>query len=92
MFVSAGVVNGAGQTLVPMLLTLISLWVVRVPLAWYLSQHTPLATKGIWIAMAMGFAVTGVVGYLYYRLGSWKKASAKIQSPMEPPVEMILEA
>jgi putative MATE family efflux protein len=92
MFVSAGVVNGAGQTLVPMLFTLISLWVVRVPFAWFLSQHTPLGTKGIWIAMATGFAVTAVVGYLYYVYGGWKKAAAKIQTPMEKPIEAILEA
>ena len=59
MFVSAGVVNGAGQTVIPMMLTLISLWLVRVPLAWFLSQRTPLGIKGIWIAMAAGFAVTG---------------------------------
>ena len=92
MFVSAGVVNGAGQTLIPMLLTLISLWVVRVPLAWYLSQHTPLAIKGIWIAMAAGFCVTGCVSYLYYLSGRWKKAAAKIQTPIEKPVEVVLEA
>ncbi len=92
MFVSAGVVNGAGQTLIPMLFTLISLWVVRVPLAWYLSQHTPLGTKGIWIAMALGFAVTGAVGYLYYVYGGWRKSAARIQGPAEKPIEAILEA
>jgi putative MATE family efflux protein len=91
MFVSAGVVNGAGQTIVPMLLTLISLWVVRVPLAWYLSQHTPLATKGIWIAMGTGFIVTSVISYLYYLSGRWKKAADKIHAPMDKPVEAMLE-
>jgi Na+-driven multidrug efflux pump len=65
---------------------------VRVPLAWYLSQHTPLAIKGIWIAMALGFTVTGVVGYLYYVYGGWRKAAAKIQMPMEKPIDAILEA
>ncbi len=92
MFVSAGVVNGAGQTVIPMMLTLISLWLVRVPLAWYLSQRTPLGIKGIWIAMAAGFAVTGAVGYLYYLSGRWKKTAAKIQSPMDKPIDMIMEA
>jgi putative MATE family efflux protein len=90
-FVAAGVVNGAGQTLVPMLCALISLWVVRVPLAWFLSQHTPLAIKGIWIAMAAGFAVTAVVGYLYFLLGGWEKSAAKIQASQEKPVEAVLE-
>lgn len=92
MFVSAGVVNGAGQTVVPMILTLVSLWVVRVPLAWFLSQRTPLGTKGIWIAMAAGFAVTGTVGFLYYLSGRWKKATAKIQSPRDTPIDLIAEA
>ncbi len=92
MFVSAGVVNGAGQTLVPMLFTLISLWIVRVPLAWFLSQRTPLGTRGIWIAMAAGFAVTATVGYLYYIFGGWRKAAAKIHSPMDKPPEVMLEA
>jgi putative MATE family efflux protein len=91
MFVSAGVVNGAGQTIIPMLLTLISLWVVRVPGAWYLSQHTRLQIKGIWIAMAAGFVVTAVVSYLYYLTGRWKKAAAKIQAPMGKPIEPMLE-
>jgi putative MATE family efflux protein len=92
MFVSAGVVNGAGQTLIPMMLTLISLWMVRVPGAWYLSQHTPLRTKGIWIAMAAGFVVTAIISYLYYISGRWQKAAAKIQAPMDKPIEAILEA
>jgi putative MATE family efflux protein len=78
IFVSMGVVNGAGQTIIPMLFALISLWAVRVPVAWYLSQHTSLKANGIWIAMAAGFAVTAIVGYLYYLSGRWKKAATKI--------------
>lgn len=90
IFVSSGVVNGAGQTMVPMIVTLISLWAVRVPLAWWMSQHTPLRTKGIWLAMAIGFLVTGGVNYMYYLSGRWKKAAAKLQSP--PPAEEPLPA
>jgi hypothetical protein len=42
--------------------------------------------------MAAGFAVTGIVGYLYYVYGGWRKAAAKIQMPMDKPAEVILEA
>ncbi len=84
IFVSMGVVNGAGQTIVPMIFTLISLWVVRVPIAWYLSRNTPLKVTGIWIAMAAGFMVTAMIGYLYYLTGRWKKAALKIHSFKEP--------
>ena len=87
MFVSAGIVNGAGQTMIPMMLTLISLWAVRVPLAWHLSQHTALKAKGIWLAMAAGFLVTATISYLYYLTGRWKKAAAKIQMPGKEAVQ-----
>ncbi len=84
IFVSMGVVNGAGQTIIPMLLTLISLWAVRVPLAWYLSQNTSLKVRGIWIAMAAGFMVTATIGFLYYLSGRWKRAASRIHTSKEP--------
>ncbi len=92
MFVSAGIVNGAGQTLVTMVFSLFSLWVVRVPLAWFLSQHTRLGMTGIWIAMAAGFVVTSVISYLYYASGRWKKTAVKIQAPIEDLAGAAIEA
>jgi putative MATE family efflux protein len=87
VFVSSGVVNGAGQTMIPMIMTLISLWAVRVPLAWYMSQHTWLKQKGIWIAMAAGFLVTAAANFSYYLTGRWKKSAAKIQTPGKEPIQ-----
>jgi Na+-driven multidrug efflux pump len=86
-FVSAGVANGAGQTMIPMIMTLVSLWAVRVPLAWYMSQHTWLKATGIWIAMAAGFVVTALINFLYYLSGRWKKSTAKIQVPQAAAAE-----
>jgi putative MATE family efflux protein len=85
LFVSNGIVNGAGQTLVTMVFSLISLWMVRVPLAAFLSRHTSLGMKGIWIAMAAGFAVTAGVNFLYYLSGRWRKIAGKILAPAEEP-------
>jgi putative MATE family efflux protein len=85
MFVSNGIVNGAGQTIVTMIFSLVSLWVVRVPLAAFLSRHTALGLKGIWIAMAAGFLVTAGVSYLYYLSGRWRKAASHILTPVEEP-------
>jgi putative MATE family efflux protein len=83
IFVSNGIVNGAGQTMVTMVFSLVSLWIVRVPLAAYLSRHTSLGMKGIWIAMAAGFIVTAGVSYLYYLSGRWRKAAGRILAPVE---------
>lgn len=82
MFVSMGVVNGAGQTLVTMMFSMISLWIVRVPLAAYLSRHTSLGMKGIWIAMGASFVVTAVFSFSYYLSGRWRESAGIILAPI----------
>jgi Na+-driven multidrug efflux pump len=37
MFSISGVLRGAGDTLIPMFITLVSLWFIRIPFAWLLS-------------------------------------------------------
>jgi len=83
MFISNGVINGAGHTIITMIFTLLSLWLVRVPLAWFLSR-TSLGTTGIWIAIACSFFVTMLVSLIYYFSGRWKK-SAVIKTPAPVP-------
>ena len=70
MFVLNGLLRGAGATLIPMFVTLFSLWLVRIPLAWLLSRY--MGESGIWwsIPIAWFFGVTGA--FLYYRFGKWK--------------------
>jgi putative MATE family efflux protein len=91
LFVSMGIVNGAGQTMVTMVFSLVSLWAVRVPLAAYLSRHTSLGMKGIWIAMAAGFIVTAAINYLYYLSGRWKRSAVKIQLPADKSIPSAME-
>jgi putative MATE family efflux protein len=91
VFVSNGIVNGAGQTMVTMLFSLLSLWVVRVPTAAYLSRHTSLGVNGIWWAMSAGFVVTSGVSYWYYLSGRWKKSAQKIQVQAEDRMKVVME-
>jgi putative MATE family efflux protein len=84
MFISNGVINGAGHTIITMIFTLLALWLVRVPLAWFLSK-TSLGTTGIWIAVAVSFFVTMVISLSYYFSGRWKKTAViKIPAPIGP--------
>ncbi len=46
MFACNGVMRGAGDTMIPMLITLLALWVVRIPGAWILSRRFD--EIGIW--------------------------------------------
>ncbi len=72
MFVSNGIINGAGQTLVTTGFTVIAMWLVRIPLAWWLSQRVLHRVEGVWIAMAVGFFVAMVVSVSYFLSGRWR--------------------
>lgn len=73
MFTISGVMRGAGDTLIPMFISLIALWVIRIPGAWILSKK--LGEIGIWWAIPMGWFVGFALSYIYYLTGNWKKKS-----------------
>ncbi|MCK9220108.1 MAG: MATE family efflux transporter [Bacteroidales bacterium] len=72
MFVIVGVLRGAGDTLIPMFISLISLWLIRIPVAYVLSMNTSLGIQGIWWAVPIGWSSGLILYYLYYRKGRWK--------------------
>lgn len=67
-----GVYNGAGFTKASMFISILSLWIVRFPLAYYLSQETGLSYEGIWWAFPISNLVAALVAFGYYRTGYWK--------------------
>lgn len=71
MFSLMGVFKGAGATLFPMMITFVTLWVVRVPLSEYLSRIY--GETGIWIALPITWATGMTFSTIYYFSGRWKK-------------------
>jgi len=71
MFTFSGLMRGAGDTLIPMFITLFALWLIRIPLAYFLSAR--IGEKGIWWAVPIGWAAGMILSYLYYRTGRWKR-------------------
>lgn len=57
--VAYGVFVGAGDTLVPCIMNLCTIWMVRIPLAWFLASRFGLA--GVWLAMCIELCVRGAV-------------------------------
>ncbi|MDA3942643.1 MAG: MATE family efflux transporter [Bacteroidetes bacterium] len=73
MFVMNGVLRGAGDTLIPMFITIFALWVIRIPASWFLAQH--FGPKGIWWGIPVAWGIGAVFSYIYYRTGRWRTKS-----------------
>jgi Na+-driven multidrug efflux pump len=81
-----GAMQGAGDTIRPMWVTILSLWGIRVPLAIVLALPAgfPLASwlrmpfgfglgaNGAWISMAITQGIQGVLAPLLFKQGRWK--------------------
>ena len=67
--VSYSVCVAAGDTLKPAMMSLFSMWCVRLTLAWWLSQSHGL--RGVWIAMATELTFRGSIFLLRIWKGRW---------------------
>jgi len=63
---------GAGDTIPVMIITLLMIWAVQLPLAFFLPKITNLGVFGIRWAIVAGLVVGAVTYVLYFWLGRWK--------------------
>ena len=73
MFVLNGIMRGAGDTLIPMFISLFSLWVIRIPIATLLSGHADIGVYGVYWSVPIGWFTGMVLSFIYYLTGRWKK-------------------
>lgn len=79
----SGIMRGAGDTLTPMWISLITTVVVRVPLAYGISYMTrtpenPLGiSECIQISLLCSWVIGAVLTAVFYRLGRWKKKAIR---------------
>lgn len=65
--------NVAGDTMAPMVVTFIAMVVVELPLAFVLSQWTPLGQYGIPVAITVAMVVRAAVYFPYFIMGRWSR-------------------
>jgi putative MATE family efflux protein len=63
---------GAGDTVSPMVINLIALWLVQIPLAYWLPRAFSLGAQGIWLALIVGWSVQVALMAWRHRQGHWK--------------------
>lgn len=72
--VTAGALRGAGDTKVPFYYSLVSMWGVRIALAWVLGTRLGFGVAGFWWAMVADLGVRGTLLVLRFRRGRWVNA------------------
>jgi putative MATE family efflux protein len=70
--VLTGALQGAGETASPTVLTILTMVIIRLPLAWYVLNHTSYGTLGAWWVMAFSTVVQGLMTVYVFRLGRWR--------------------
>ena len=68
-----GALQGAGDTIRPTWITFFTMWVIRLPLAYFLMFTLHQNTHGAWIAMCATTIVGGFMTVSLFRSGAWKK-------------------
>ncbi|HLS68190.1 MAG TPA: MATE family efflux transporter [Kiloniellales bacterium] len=70
-FIFNGVVRGAGAMFQVLVLNIISLWILRVPLAYWLSSIY--GAWGIALGIGISFFLSSLFSFAYYRWGGWRE-------------------
>jgi len=65
--------NGAGDTFTPTVINLLCLWLVQLPLAYYLSMRAGFGARGVFFAITVAESLLAVVAVLVFRRGKWKE-------------------
>jgi len=65
--------NGVGDTMIPMITTLASMWLIQVPLAYFLPKYTDLGVYGIRWAIVSAIVLRAIIYTAYFKSGRWKR-------------------
>jgi putative MATE family efflux protein len=68
----AGGLRGAGDTRFPMAVTGVSIWLLRLPLAYLFGLVLGWGLLGAWSALALDLSMRGLLNFLRFRGGRWK--------------------
>lgn len=95
----SGVMRGAGDTMTPMWISMVTTVLIRVPLAYGISYmtRTPELPTGrfecIFISLLFSWVLGAVITFIFYRLGKWKnKAVADEENGGEGIAEGMIQA
>jgi len=68
----SGGLQGAGDTRGVMMVIVTAMWVIRLPLAYFLGVIVNWGAKGVWTAMISSMTIQGALMVMRFHLGKWK--------------------
>jgi putative MATE family efflux protein len=71
----AAVMSGAGDTRPPMVISIVSNWGVKLPLAFLLAISFAIGVEGIWYAMTISIIFESVALWFWFRRDRWMHAA-----------------
>jgi len=71
-FSLSGGLQGAGDTRGTMWVIIVAMWLVRLPLAWFLSVTLSFGALGVWVAMTASVIFQGLLMARRFHQGKWK--------------------
>lgn len=74
--VASGVFRGAGDTLVPSMMSFFCMWAVRIPLSAFLAGSYGL--QGVWVAMCVELCVRGIIFLARLKSKKWQRRIAEV--------------
>ena len=77
-FMVPGFLRAAGDARFTMLASMLTMWIVRVMLAYVLGEYMGYGVIGVWFAHAIvDWSVRSVIFFLRYRSGKWETMGIK---------------
>ncbi len=71
--VASGAMRGGGSPMISMMVAIVSLWVIRFPIAYVLSKHTPLGQTGIYLSFVVGNILGASIAIFIIKQNRWIK-------------------
>jgi Na+-driven multidrug efflux pump len=66
-------IDGIGDTMITMLVTILTMWLVQIPLAYILPNFTGLEVYGVQWAIVSALILRAAIYAVYFRSGRWKR-------------------
>lgn len=71
LFIYNGCLRGLGQSMIPMLASLFSLWIGRIPVAYFLAAHY--GRDNLFFSFTIGWLIGIALSGSFYHFGTWRK-------------------